>query len=308
MAEKLNLKAIAENVSSFPLVGMGESTHGTHEFFETKAEVFKNLVKKHGFNTLFFEAMDDHCETITQHLETDAGTLEDLVNNLFYVWRTQEILGLFKWLAENNNEFPVRIVGLDERKCVKDYVSSYDTEKYNTRDRRMADVVRKYYEADTSTKGMIWAHDSHVAASKFGSTPATSERVVPMGYHLREYFKDGYFNIAQLFGSGTFSSALIEESGESDNSVLMTHHAELPSEYFAEHHIAKKLDAPTFIDSSSLGDLIGADRSCWKRSLGWGVQRSVMHDGANVSYMNLTKAFNATIFFPKATASHLLAD
>lgn len=42
------------------LVGLGESSHGTHEFFYNKFEIFKQLVKKHGFNTMLFEDSQEH--------------------------------------------------------------------------------------------------------------------------------------------------------------------------------------------------------------------------------------------------------
>lgn len=42
------------------LIGLGESSHGTHEFFINKFEIFKQLVTKHGFNTMLFEDNQEH--------------------------------------------------------------------------------------------------------------------------------------------------------------------------------------------------------------------------------------------------------
>jgi hypothetical protein len=33
-----------------------------------------------------------------------------------------------------------------------------------------------------------------------------------------------------------------------------------------------------------------------------------MHDNGNVTYIDMGKAFDAVVFFPKATASHLLTQ
>lgn len=44
---------IAAVLGGAKVVGLGESTHGTHEFFVAKSEIIKSLVCEHGFNTLF---------------------------------------------------------------------------------------------------------------------------------------------------------------------------------------------------------------------------------------------------------------
>lgn len=295
---------IAHYLGCASIVGFGESTHGTHEFFGTKAEVFKTLVSVHGFNTIFIEAIDDTCDTINQHLQTGKGNLEDAVNRLFYVYRVQELLDLFKWLRQHNDEFPVRCVGIDERKYVEDY-ANYDFDKYNLRDKRMALVVQRYISDNPRTKVMIWAHDDHVAS--FINKPEWAEhRHIPMGEHLRKWFGYNYINVAQLFGSGYFNAALIEESGSFDNSKLVLNYARKPSKYFWENKLAKVLSEPTFLAAPDFDGLIGCSEVLYKRALGWGVKRSIMHDNGNVSYVDISKAFDAVTFFPHATASHLL--
>ena len=41
----LNFSIVAKRCSDAAVVGIGESTHGTHEFFEAKATIFKKLIK-----------------------------------------------------------------------------------------------------------------------------------------------------------------------------------------------------------------------------------------------------------------------
>ena len=304
MQPQLNYGAIAEHLGDKPIVGFGESTHGTHEFFETKSEVFKALVAEHGFNTLFFESIDDAFDDVNTYLQTGEGKPEKLINKLFYVYRTQEVLDLLKWLREQHDVYPVQLVGIDERQHVRDY-ENYDLAKVNLRDKRMALVVKNYMASNPASKGMIWAHDTHVTA--YLNQPEWAEgRLIPMGEHLRKWFGKDYFSVSQLFGSGYFSAALIEESGEFDNSVLVSHFARKTSKYFWENKLAKVLFQATFLEAPDYGGLVEEGETHYKRALGWGVKRSVMHDNGNVAYVNLGRAYDGLTFFPRTSASHRL--
>lgn len=301
---QLDYDSIARDISHASIIGIGESTHGTHEFFESKAEIFKRLVIRYGFNTLFFESIDDHCEAINNYLQTGIGNLEMLVNRLFYVYRTREVLDLLSWLRERHDERPVSFIGIDERKYVDDY-AVYDHDKYNLRDKRMAEVVKRHMRLNPESKCMIWAHDAHVAT--FQNIPEWGGgKIMPMGEHLRSWFDGSYYSIAQLFGSGYFSASLIEGSGAYDNSLLVRHYARKPSKYFWENRLAKNLSHPIFLEGPRFEGLIKEGEVHYKRALGWGVERSVMHDDGNVTYVDISKAYNGLIFFPRTTASHLL--
>lgn len=303
MAASLDYADIAKCAGAHWLVGVGESTHGTHEFFETKAAMFKLLVQKHGFNTFFFEAIDDHCEDINTYVRTGKGDLNKLVNRLFYVWRTHEVLALFAWMRANYEKHPITIVGLDERKYVDDYSDDYSLEKMNMRDKRMALVIKRYLTDYSEAKGMIWAHDTHVAA--YGNAPLSyKEQIAPMGRHLRRWYKKDYYNIAQLFGSGTFSAALVEESGESDNRVLATHTVPETSQGFWEYRLFERYSKPVFLEGPTFDGLAQPHEIHEKRSLGWGVMHSAINDA--YTWIDLHHAFNALVFFPHATASNPL--
>lgn len=253
-AQLLDYPRIAKQLSSHRLVGIGESTHGTHEFFVTKAELFKLLVQHHGFNTLFFESIDDHCEAINQYLKTGEGDLKKLVGKLFYVWRTEEVLALFRWLRAHHREYPVTVIGLDERKHVDDYADDYSLEKMNLRDKRMALVIKRHLAGNPAAKAMIWAHDTHVAA--YVNAPLWyKEQLAPMGRHLRRWYKKDYYNVAQLFGTGQFSAALIEESGKSDNRKLVTHTVPKIPEDFWEYRLLKLHSSPTFLEGPTFSGL-----------------------------------------------------
>lgn len=307
MKTPLDYSHIAKQCASHPVIGFGESTHGTHQFFETKVEVFKNLVRDYNYNTFFLESIDDHCEAINQYIKTGNGDLEALVNKLFYVYRTSELLSLFGWLRSNYKKYPVTIVGIDERKHIEDYSKSYDLQLVNLRDKRMARVVKNYISKHLEAMGMIWAHDAHIAAYLSPPEWSPAERHISMGENLRKWLGNKYFCVAQLFGSGYFNAALINESNEFDNSKLVQHFARKPSKYFWEKHFIKELLSPTFLEAPDFAGLVNSGEQYYQRTLGWGVKRSVMHDNGNVVLTDISRAYNALVFFPRTTASHLLA-
>lgn len=299
----LDYPVIADKLGHATLVGMGESTHGTHEFFEAKAEIFKLLVRDHGFNTLFFESVDDTCKALHKYIATGDGDPEALVKGLFYFYRSYEILDLIKWLRSNYEANPVRIVGIDERKHVNDYVD-YTFDKMNLRDRRMAEVIKRHIAKYPDTKGMIWAHDTHIAA--YVNAPLRLDKYKPMGRHLRRWYKNDYYNASLLFGSGTFRAALIEESGTSDNSNLVAHATPQLTDDFWEYKFMQHIHEPAFIERSQYDALITPHEIRKKRTLGWGVKQSEINNA--FIWFDLYHAYDAILFLPEAAASHYLDD
>jgi hypothetical protein len=45
LSQRLDYASMAQKLGTASIVGFGESTHGTHEFFQTKTEIFKALVE-----------------------------------------------------------------------------------------------------------------------------------------------------------------------------------------------------------------------------------------------------------------------
>src|SRR5262245_48796556 len=100
-ASGLDFALMAERLSKAPIVGIGETTHGTHEFFSAKTEIFKCLVQTYRFNMLFLESTDSGCEALSGYIETGNGDPKKLIQGLFYVYQTQEIMDLILWLREH---------------------------------------------------------------------------------------------------------------------------------------------------------------------------------------------------------------
>ncbi|MDB5116177.1 MAG: erythromycin esterase [Mucilaginibacter sp.] len=65
------LKAVLSNRR---IIGMGEATHGTHEFQTTKIRMFKFLVQEMGYKIFAIEANFTECRTINDYILYGKGT------------------------------------------------------------------------------------------------------------------------------------------------------------------------------------------------------------------------------------------
>ncbi|MGW2227745.1 erythromycin esterase family protein [Streptomyces formicae] len=115
-----DLRALGRMVGGASVVGLGEATHGSHEFFTMKERVFRHLVKEKGFTT-FAQEM-----SWTTGLRFDAyvrgegrkGDVRALVHRELAKtpWDTEEYVHLLTWMRAYNDRNPereLRVMGDD---------------------------------------------------------------------------------------------------------------------------------------------------------------------------------------------------
>lgn len=102
---------------------LGESTHGTHEFYEERARLTRELILRRGFNAVVLEANWSDAEALDRFIAggDDASTAEGAlaVFGRFpaWMWRNRELASFLEWLREHNEsvnpEERVRLYGMD---------------------------------------------------------------------------------------------------------------------------------------------------------------------------------------------------
>jgi len=112
-----DLVAIAHHWQGANLLGLGEGTHGTHEFFAFKVRVIRYAIEQQGFRIVAFEAPFD-LELVNAYIQRGEGDLGQLIYQLSYwPWITKEVAALLEWLKAYNASLPsdqkVRFVGID---------------------------------------------------------------------------------------------------------------------------------------------------------------------------------------------------
>ncbi|MDK1473096.1 erythromycin esterase family protein [Streptomyces sp. 549] len=108
-------------LSGVRIVGLGEATHGSREFFQLKHRIFEFLVVEAGFTTLALEASESAARAVDGYVQGGGGDPGELMGRLgFWTWHTEEMRALVTWMrAHNQRAAPgrrVRFVGIDPQR------------------------------------------------------------------------------------------------------------------------------------------------------------------------------------------------
>ncbi len=114
-----DLKQLDPVLKDRRIIALGESTHGTREFFQLRHRMFRHLVENHGVRLFGIEASFAACLPIDEYVQTGAGDPRAALKGQgFWTWETEEVLELVEWMREWNRNRPadtepVRFYGFD---------------------------------------------------------------------------------------------------------------------------------------------------------------------------------------------------
>lgn len=113
-----DLASLRQWIGDAHVVGLGEGTHGTREFFQMKHRTLELLVRNKGFTLFGIEATWPEANDVNQYVLNGVGDPALLLSRLyFWTWNTQEVLDLILWMREWNKTAPVdkrvQFVGFD---------------------------------------------------------------------------------------------------------------------------------------------------------------------------------------------------
>ncbi|RSD26086.1 erythromycin esterase family protein [Mesobacillus subterraneus] len=115
-----DLDAIVEAAGYKEFVLLGESSHGTSEFYTIRAEITRRLIEEKGFAIIAVEGDWPSCFTVNQYIkgfiQGDArSSLKDFDRWPTWMWANEEVLELVKWLKDYNDlaKTKVGFYGLD---------------------------------------------------------------------------------------------------------------------------------------------------------------------------------------------------
>src|SRR4051812_23304208 len=100
--------ALLDRIRDCRYVLLGEATHGTHEFYQARAEITKRLIEQKGFTVIAWEA--DWPDTLRLNRfirgqsndRTALDALDGFKRFPIWMWRNTEILSLITWLKNWN--------------------------------------------------------------------------------------------------------------------------------------------------------------------------------------------------------------
>ena len=103
---------------------IGEATHGTHEFYEQRAEITKRLIQEKGFTAVAVEADWPDAYRVNRFVRlinddaTAAAALAGFGRFPAWMWRNTDVINFITWLRQYNDVLPqnatkVGFYGLD---------------------------------------------------------------------------------------------------------------------------------------------------------------------------------------------------
>ena len=132
-----DLRPLSRVLSGVRVVGLGEATHGTHEFFRLKHRLLEYLATEQGFTLFAIEANFSEAQALNEYVLTGKGDpAKALAGLYFWITDTEEMLDLVRWMraynAEPRHKRKLRFYGFDMQfspgatRAVLDYLAKVD--------------------------------------------------------------------------------------------------------------------------------------------------------------------------------------
>jgi erythromycin esterase len=96
--------AFLDVLADAQIVGLGEATHGSKEFFEAKHRIFKYLAENMNHRAFGFECDFAESLYIDAYITTGTGNIDQIMKTKmhFWAWRTNEVKALLEWMKQYN--------------------------------------------------------------------------------------------------------------------------------------------------------------------------------------------------------------
>lgn len=163
---------------------IGEASHGTHDFYQQRAEMTKRLIQEKGFTAVALEADWPDANRVNRYVRgaSDDSTAQEALGGFqrfpTWMWRNRIVLEFVKWLRDYNASLPttgtpVGVYGLDlyslytSMEAVLDYLERVDPEAAERARYRYA--CFEHFGEDTQSYGY---------AASFGITESCEDEVV----------------------------------------------------------------------------------------------------------------------------------
>lgn len=108
-----DLRPLGRMIGDAKVVGIGEATHSSHEFFANKHRVLRHLVEEKGFTAFALEANWSSGLRIDDYVVHGKGDIRQIMREEFQdayrLWNTREYLDLFEWMRAYNAQHSRKI-------------------------------------------------------------------------------------------------------------------------------------------------------------------------------------------------------
>ncbi|MBU5313770.1 erythromycin esterase family protein [Tissierella carlieri] len=151
-----DLMPLKEILKDKKIIGMGEATHGTSEFFQMKHRMFKFLVEEMEYRVFGIEAEFGGAQIVNDYILSGKGSIQTCLDAMkFWTWNTQEVADMIEWMKEynenKNNENKIRFYGFDMQSIdnsvnyVLDYLEKLGASNITQYRANLKDSSKVYY-------------------------------------------------------------------------------------------------------------------------------------------------------------------
>ena len=117
------LAPVFDRIGDASLVLIGEASHGTHEFYRTRAEITRRLIEDRGFHAVVAEADWPDAYRLNRYVRVQgpdpdaSAALQDFRRFPTWMWRNTDVRDFAEWLRDHNTgrapELRVGFYGMD---------------------------------------------------------------------------------------------------------------------------------------------------------------------------------------------------
>lgn len=114
---------LMDMIGEAPVVAIGEASHGTHEFYATRAAITQHLIEEKGFKAVMIEGDFPAARLVDEYVRGADMTPEAALAGFEgrfpqWMWRNEDVLAFITWLRQYNDALPageskVGFYGLD---------------------------------------------------------------------------------------------------------------------------------------------------------------------------------------------------
>ncbi len=185
-----DLRPVKGIIGDAHIVGLGEATHGTAEFFRMKHRLVEFLASEMGFTLFAIEANMPEAYRVNNYVLTGKGDPKALLRGMyFWTWDTREVLDMILWMRKFNasGKGKIQFLGFDMQTAAvaaenaRKFVAELDpgfaktaTDAYDGLDRAIGQARAASMKSDADRAGIDTAN------------LARKERVVAVLKHMEE--------------------------------------------------------------------------------------------------------------------------
>lgn len=231
-ASENNYASLLERIGDKRFVLIGEATHGTAEFYQTRIELTQRLIQEKGFMAVAIEADWPDAYTI-HHYVQGKGKKENYLDALAdfhrfptWMWRNATIPPFIRWLRDYNDYLPLvekrGFYGLDlyslnaSMQAVITYLLA--------RDPAAAEEAKKHYACfdHHSTDPQTYGYLAHVGLKKSCVNDAIAV-LIDLQHHAFDYISQQGITASDDYFFATQNARLIKNAEKYYRAMFETH-------------------------------------------------------------------------------------